>query len=179
MMRCPDIQHDKNYSEYLRLLQDNDYIDVTYDEESGGVSAIHKCHRLDKTQGSNGEKRGNYELKTVEVLRHKGHSIILLKESEEVGVKHYDGLLDGIPCEIKAVEVMGRWTIRTKIANAIRQGAAIVVLYFPDSSLFSGQRVQEGWKEFLSYAEPGSSVPEIQLLCVVGGVVSNIKKPSW
>lgn len=178
-VRNPDLRLEENYNEFLRLLQDDDYLDVTHDEASGGVSAIHKGHRLDKSLGPNREKRGSYELRTVEALRRDGHSIILLKESGEVGVKQYDGLLDGIPCEIKAVEMMGRWTIRTKIANAIRQGAKCVVLYFQDASLFSVQQVQVGWKDCLSYAKPDDLVPEIKLLCVVSGTIHNIEKPSW
>lgn len=102
------MQREENYNEYLRLLQDDDYLDVTYDNESGGVSAVHKGHRLDKSQGPGGERRGNYELKTVEAIRQGGHCIILLKESGDVGVKQYDGLLDGTSCEIKAVERVGR-----------------------------------------------------------------------
>lgn len=178
-MRCSDFQREENFKEYLRLLQDGDYLEVTYDEESGGVSAVHKNHRLDKQQGPNGEKRGNYELRTVTALRSKGHSIVLLKESEEVGIKQYDGLLDGIPCEIKAIEMMGRWTIRTKIANAIKQGAVYVVLFFTDAALFSEQRIADGWKDCLVYSKPKDIVPEIKLLCVVDGTVHNIEKPSW
>lgn len=178
-MRSSDLQREENYDEFLRLLQDDDYLDVTYDEQSGGVSAVHKGHRLDKTLGPGGKKRGSYELKTVEAIRHSGHCIILLKESCEVGVKQYDSLLDGAPCEIKAVERVGRWTIRTKIANAIRQGAQCVALYFPDASLYSEQRVKDGWKDWLLYAKPTEPVPEIKLICVVDGTIREIEKPSW
>lgn len=178
-MRISDLQREENYNEYLRLLQDDDYLDVTYDNESGGVSAVHKGHRLDKSQGPGGEKRGNYELKTMEAIRRDGHSLILLNESGDVGVKLYDGLLNGTPCEIKAVENMGRWAIRTKIANAIRQGARCVALYFPDASLFSEQRVIDGWKDCLSYAKPNEPVPDINLFCVVDGTIHHIEKPSW
>ena len=178
-MRISDLQREENYNEYLRLLQDGDYLDVTYDNESGGVSAVHKDHRLDKSQGPNGEKRGTYELKTVETLRHDGHSIVLLKESGEVGVKQYDGLLDEVPCEIKAVEMSGRWSIRTKIANAIRQGAQYVVLFFPDASLFSEQWVKDGWKDWLMYAKMSEPIPEIKLICVVNETIREIEKPSW
>ena len=178
-MRIPDPQREENFDEFLRLKQDSDYLDVTYDEKSGGVSAVHKGHRLDKAVGPEGEKRGSYELKTVEALRRDGHSIVLVQESGEVGVKQYDGLLDGIPCEIKAVERLGRWTVRTKIANAIRQGAIQVVLYFPEASLFSEQRVRDGWKDYLSYSKPDTSVPDIHLLCIVDGAVRDIEKPSW
>ena len=170
---------EENYQEYLRLQGDNDYVEVVFDEQSGGVSAVHKSHRFDKQIGIDGRKRGSYELRVVEVIRSKGHSIILLNESPNVGKKQYDGLLNGKPCEIKAVEQIARWTIRTKISNAIRQGAETVVLYFPDKSLFSGLRVQDGWKDVISYTKSTEYVPEIKVLCVVDGRVYTIEKPSW
>ncbi len=178
VMIVSDQQREENYQEYQRLLQNPDYIDVTFDEVSGGVSAVHKDHRLDKQKGVEGCRCGIYELKTAAVLRGNGHSIILEKESTEVGVRQYDGLLDGIPCEIKSVEKMGRWTIRTKISNAIRQGADTVILYFPDASIYSEEKVQSGWEDLLAYSDPDSVVPEIDLLCVADGKISRIKKPS-
>ena len=178
-MIISDQQREENVQEYLRLLNDPDYVDVTFDDQSGGVSAVQRDHRFDKQLGPDGIKRGRYELKAIEAFRRGGHSIILLKESVEVGRKQYDGLLDGVPCEIKSVERMGRWTIRTKIGNAVRQGALTVVLYFPDADLFSHQRVQDGWRDYLNYTAQTKCVPEIQLLCVVDDHIKKIEKPSW
>lgn len=172
-------QREENYQQYLCLLKDANYGDVTFDELSGGVSAIHINHRYDKQLGLGGIKRGNYEIRVVDIFRCMGHSIILIDESSDVGVKQYDGLLDGIPCEIKTVEQMGRWTIRTKIGIAIKQGAIIVVLYFPDPAQFSESMIQLGWKEYLDYAKPTDFIPEITLLCVVNGYIRAIEKPSW
>ena len=53
-MRRSDPQLEENYDEYLRLLQNDDYLDVTRDEESGGVSAVHKLHKFDKQIGAFG-----------------------------------------------------------------------------------------------------------------------------
>ena len=178
MIAC-ELQREENFQEYLRLLQDINYIDVTFDEQSGGVSALHIGHRLDKQLGPDGMRRGSYELKAVEVFRRYGHSIILLQESAEVGKKQYDGLLDGVPCEIKSIEQLGRWTIRTKIGNAIKQGASTIVLYFPAADLFSQQRVQDGWKDYLNYSNPTESIAGIQVFCVVNNNIHTIEKPSW
>ena len=41
-MRRSELQREENYLEYLRLLENDDYLEVTFDEESGGVSAVHK-----------------------------------------------------------------------------------------------------------------------------------------
>ena len=178
-MIASDQQREENYQEYLRLLNNPEYVDVTFDDQSGGVSAVHRDHRFDKQVGPDGMKRGCYELNVIEVFRKAGHSIILLGESAEVGKKQYDGLLDGIPCEIKSVEQLGRWTIRTKIGNAIKQGASIVVLFFPNANLFSQKRVQDGWKDYLDYIDSTDNNPEIQMLCVVDDYVHKIEKPSW
>ena len=173
-------QHRKeNLQEYARLLGDQYYERVSFDEESGGLSAVHKNHRLDKQLGIYGKKRGEYELEAIDTIRRKGHSIVLIAESTDVGQKQYDGLLDGIPCEIKAVEKMGRWTVRTKIANAAKQGANTVVLYFPNESLFSEQRVREGWRDYCSYAKESDYNSIIKVLCVAGGGIYQIEKPSW
>ena len=172
-------QREDNFQEYLRLLNDPDYFNVSFDDKSGGVSAVHRDHKLDKQMGVEGMKRGCYELFSIEELRKTGHSIILLQELAEVGKKQYDGLLDGTPCEIKTVEKMGRWTIRTKIANAIKQGASSVILFFPNAELFSQERVQNGWKDYIDYTSPNESVPEIQVYCVVDDCVYTIEKPSW
>ena len=56
-MIVSDQQRDENFQEYLRLLNDSNYYDVTFDEKSGGVSAIHKDHQFDKKIGPFGIKR--------------------------------------------------------------------------------------------------------------------------
>lgn len=79
-MRRSDLQLEENYNEFLRLLQDDDYLEVTHDEESGGVSAIHILHKFDKQSGPYGVRRGDYEMKVVKVLRELGHRIVLEAE---------------------------------------------------------------------------------------------------
>ena len=170
---------EENYQEYLRLLNDPDYYDVTFDEESGGVSAVHVRHRFDKQHGNEGAPRGIYERIVIDTFRHYGHLMVLLNESSDVGIKQYDGLLDGIPCEIKAVEHIGRWTIRTKIGNAIKQRAEIIVLFFPNSSIFSKERVKDGWNDYLAYTKPSETGVDIKILCVIDYEILLIEKPSW
>lgn len=178
-MIISDLQREENFLEYHRLINDPDYYDVIFDNQSGGVSAIHRNHRFDKQLSPEGMKRGCYELRVIDVFRRIGHSIILLKESCEVGKKQYDGLIDGVPCEIKAVEKLSRWTIRTKIGNAIKQGASTIVLFFPCADLFTEQRVQCGWKDYLDYSKPSKSGLEIKVLCIVEDRLHIIEKPSW
>ena len=75
------------FEEYLLLLQDGQYHEVIYDEESGGVSAIHQEHRFDKQPGPFGARRGVYELMAIDALRKKGHVVILESERAPDGVK--------------------------------------------------------------------------------------------
>jgi hypothetical protein len=62
-------RREENYQEYLRLKQNPDYYDVTFDVQSGGVSAIHKDHCFDKTMGPFGIRRGKYETRTMDCCR--------------------------------------------------------------------------------------------------------------
>ena len=152
-MRRSDPQLEENYDEYLRLLQNDDYLDVTRDEESGGVSAVHKLHKFDKQIGAFGVRRGEYERRAVEILRKRGHRIVLEAEPSS-GDKKCDGLLDDIPVEIKAIEGDGTWAISTKLRAAQKQHAQSVVLYFPEEEQYSAFRVSEGIR--LALSSPGS-----------------------
>ena len=106
-MKSSDIRREENYSEYLRLLQDDDYVDVTYDEESGGMSAVHKLHKFGKQRGYGGMCRGDYERNVVSVLKKKGHRIVLGEETNTPGVKSFDGYLDDTPWKSKQLRVVG------------------------------------------------------------------------
>lgn len=50
-MRSSDLRREENYNEYLRLLQDGDYVEVAFDEESGGMSAVHTQHKFSRQLG--------------------------------------------------------------------------------------------------------------------------------
>lgn len=148
---------EENYNEYLRLLHDDDYYDVTYDEKSGGVSAVHKLHKFAKQRGVYGMRRGDYERAVMEVLRIKGYRIILESEMNTPGIKSCDGYLNDIRMEIKSIEGMGVWAVTKKLHNATKQNAECVVLFFPEESLYSPSRVAEGVRLFrtgLNDSEP-------------------------
>lgn len=166
-MRCSDFQREENYKEYLRLLQDKDYLEVTYDEESGGMSAVHKLHKFSKKKGVDGLRQGDYELNVVDVLRKYGHRVILGAESNTPGIKTFDGFLDDTPMEIKSVEGDGTWSISTKLRNADKQHAKCVVLYFPNEKLYSPLRISEGIRLFHTGMEKGYVTGLSMLLAVV------------
>ncbi|MBQ7458453.1 MAG: hypothetical protein IJS70_04715, partial [Bacteroidales bacterium] len=166
-MRSSDLRREENYNEYLRLLQDDDYYNVTFDDNSGGVSAIHLRHKFAKQQGISGMRRSDYERIVLEVLRKKGYRIILAEETNEPGVKSCDGFLDDTPMEIKAIEGSGIWTICSKLRYAEKQHAQCAVLFFPDKDLYSAFRVSEGIRLFNSDPNCGGSPGLKQIIIVV------------
>ena len=165
-MRISDLQREENYNEYLRLLQDDDYLDVTYDNESGGVSAVHRLHKFAKQKGVNGMRQGDYERTVLEVLRNYGSRILLGAESNMPGIKSFDGFLNDAPMEIKTVEGRGIWAINTKLCQAEKQNAQCVVLFFPDSCLFSYERVVDGLGKYMANPSLGKELNIRQLIAV-------------
>lgn len=166
-MRSSALQREENYNEYLRLLQNDDYVDVTYDEQSGGVSAVHLLHKFDKQSGPFGLRRGDYELMVTLVLRKNGHRILLEAEPSS-GHKKCDGLLDDIPMEIKAIEGTGTWTISTKLRDAEKQHAQCVVLFFPEETIFSYFRIREGIRLYESSPDSEQNSGLTRIILIVG-----------
>lgn len=175
-MKVCEQQREENYGEYIRLRNNPDYYNVTFDEETGGMSAIHKDHQFDKTVGPLGYKRGLYEQIVLTTLRNHGHRIILDKEDSGLYLKKVcDGLLDGKTAEIKIIEGKGKWSIRTKIDVARKQKASCIILFFPIPETFSAKRIQSGWNDYLNVHpdEEGN----FQVLAVYENRIIEIEKP--
>ena len=170
-MRRSDLQREENFNEYLRLLQNDDYFGVTYDEKSGGMSAVHRRHKFDKTCGPYGVRRGDYERKAMDVLRRSGFRVVLESELSIQGVKKCDGYLDDDPMEIKSVEGHGTWTVCKKLREAVRQHAESIVLYFPQEEYFSEFRITEGIRLFCSCPESKDITGLAYLLVIVGNTL--------
>ena len=159
-------RREDNYEEYLRLLQNEDYLDVTYDEKSGGVSAVHRLHKFGKQPGVCGMRRGDYERAVLAILRKNGHRIVLSEETNIPGIKSFDGYLDDVPVEIKTIEGTGTWSVCSKIRFAVKQRAECVVLFFPKEELYSPFRISEGLRLFQTAAE--NEIPKrLKILIVV------------
>ncbi len=161
-------QREENFQEYLRLLHDPYYYDVCFDEQSGGVSAIHLNHKFDTVIGAFGLKKGDYEKNTLYALRRRGHVVTLESELAPNGVKTPDGLIDGMVMDIKATEKDGKWSVKKKIHSAAKQGAECIILYFHEKRLFSLERINDGWKKFLVDKDSQPYVAIIKrVICVV------------
>lgn len=169
------LRREKNYREYLLLIKDPHYLCVAFDQLSGGVSAVHKEHCYDKQLGPFGCRRGQYELDAIDVLRRNGFSAILESEYPKgKRVKVVDARINGVPAEIKTIENIGRWSVRTKIHTAIKQGAEVLVLYYPSRSLFLESRIFEGWN-YNSFSKKPIKLNRI--LAVVEEEVIEMLKP--
>ena len=167
-MIISDQQREENFQEYQRLLKDPNYYDVSFDEQSGGVSAIHREHKFDSEVGEFGIKVGQYEKIVVNALRKRGHYITLESELAPNGVKTPDGQIDGLIMEIKATEKNGKWAIKDKLHHAAKQGAECVILYFHKKELFSFERIEDGWNEFVTDKDSLQYVNTIKrIVCVV------------
>lgn len=147
-MDLTDSQRQENFQEYILLSQNLLYTDVIFDYESGGVSAVHRDHRFDSAIGAFGLKVGEYEKNVVNLLRRRGHRIILESELAPNGVKTPGGWLDGLVMDIKSTDGKGKWAIKDKFRSAVKQGAECVVLYFHSSTLYSYDRILDGWEKF-------------------------------
>ena len=175
-MEISNPRREENYQEYLLLKNNSDYSFVTFDELSGGVSAVHIEHCFDKQMGPFGCSRGQYELDVMIILRRNGYSVLLESEFPKgKRVKVCDARINGVSAEIKTVESNGRWAIRTKIHTAIMQGAELLVLFFPSETLFSEARVLEGWR--FDNTPNGAATFDHILVVVEERVIEIIKPP--
>jgi hypothetical protein len=121
---------DSNKADYVRLRNDSSYTAVSFNENTGGLLAIHKEHHFDPTVGKFGIPRGDYERIAAEVLYSYGRSVVLKSEQLGENEKTPEGLLDGNIFDIKGIEGAGKNTIRHKFAEASSQGCKTIVLYF-------------------------------------------------
>ena len=157
---------EENYQEYLRLINNPDYYEVSFDEKSGGVSGIHRNHKFDKQVGPFGCRRGDYEKMVCSVLRRNGYRILLESERSHDNVKNNDGLINDLPMDIKSVESHGIWSISSKLREAEKQGAKVVILFFPDPTLYSRSRVMDGISRY-EYNPQVQSMKSIQACMVI------------
>ena len=171
---------DRNIEErkalYDLLKKDKFYRYVQFDDNSGGLSAIHVDHKFDSAKGLFAKKKGDYEIMATNALRKDGHVILL--QSEPNGIKSPDGTLDGISMDIKSFEGNGKWKVKDKLKEATKQGVETVVLYFPEKGLYSYDRVNEGWKYFKK-DESSQKLPQTikRVVCVIEDEVVEYRIP--
>lgn len=153
---------------YQQYKDDPNYKDVIFDEKSGGLSAVHILHKFDSDMGLFGIKKGQYEKDCVGVFRKKGHVVILNSEKMGYKVKTPDGYLDGVLMDIKSIESTGKWAVKDKLHDATKQGVECVILYFPKKYLYSIERLNDGWDNFIR-DKASQKYPQTikRIICVV------------
>lgn len=137
---------EKRRAEFEKLLANKDYLDVAFDEKTGGLKATHRLHNFDKVTGK-------YEKEAQNILFGQGHSIILEKELADKGeriidgVKHIDGTLDSIPMDISTIKGTGNDTIKRALKHSIEKKAKIAILYYTENT-FNLERLHVGIRKF-------------------------------
>jgi hypothetical protein len=131
------------------LSRDPNYTSVRFNPATGVLAAIHKDHHFDPTVGRFGMPRGDYERITLDILYNAGHTVLLVSELMERNIRTTDGLLNGKPFDIKGVEGSGKRHIEYKIRESGKQGAEVLVLFYPDSSLFSKPEIENAFEDYL------------------------------
>ena len=152
-----------NRKEYERLMKDDDYTDVRFNPKNGALSAIHKEHNFDTYIGKFGIERGDYERNSVDILYDSGKKIILGSEIKPEGIKSNEGFLDDKKFDIKGVEGTGKRNIEYKLYEASGQDAETVVLYYPDKSVFSKQRIIDDYAAYMR----NSKSKKIKMVCYI------------
>jgi hypothetical protein len=150
-----------NKAVYKALNEDKDYTEVRFNEKTGGLSAIHKEHKFDRTIGVFGIPRGNYEKIVQDILFHYGRKIIFGSEMSGRGIKMADGWLDDEICDIKGIESMGKYTIRNQFLKANDQGVHSVILYYHKRSVFSEYLLQSGYESYLNTIKKNNQIQKV------------------
>jgi len=115
-----------NRKEYERLLKDDNYIDVQFNPQNGGVMATHIKHTFD-------DKNGIYEINAQKVGFNDGNAVIFGSEKgKPIGHKYTDGSWNGKSFEISGTETGTSNNIKKGLNHcAEKPDVKIAVLFFP------------------------------------------------
>lgn len=176
LLRCiKDVQNEhieKNRSLFGKLIKDDKYKDVAFDEKNGGLKATHIGHNLDKYKGW-------YETTIQEVGYKHGHSVVLEKEPQNVYKgKNCEGLWDDLKFEVAGAESGTSNNIRNALKHcASKPESKIAVLFFPNGN-FSAANFQAGLAKFNGLKGTSQYKKFHLIYCIQGEEIVQIKKPS-
>lgn len=162
----------ERWNEYQRLNNDEDYYDVEYNAENGGVKATHVDHNFD-------ENKGWYEEKVQTAGFLNGHSVILGAEYHNIYQhRNYEGLWDGMPFEIAGAESATSNNIRNALKHcAAKPDTRIAVLFFPNDN-FTTQAFNDGFAKFFGLKGTSQYKQFDLIYCIHDDQIIHIKKPS-
>lgn len=127
---------------YIAYEMDNNYKDVIFDEQTGGVGAVHIEHSFDKD-------KGHYETNSLTAGVKDGNIVILDKEiHSEFKIKNTEGFWNNKPFEVAGNETATPNNIRDSLKHCAKKpNCKIAVLYFPFNN-FSKKVFEQGLKKY-------------------------------
>lgn len=163
---------EKNRSLYGKLIKDDKYKNVAFDEKNGGLKATHIGHNLNKDKGW-------YETTIQDVGYKHGHSVILEDEPQNVYKgKSCEGLWDNLKFEVAGAESGTSNNIRNALKHcASKPESKIAVLFFPNGN-FSEENFQAGLAKFKGLKGTSQYKKFDLIYCIQGTDIVQIKKPS-
>ncbi len=176
LLRCiKDVQKEqieKNRSIYGKLIKDEKYKNVAFDEKNGGLKATHIGHKFDKDKGW-------YETSIQEAGFKNGHSVILEEEPQNIyKKKSCEGLWDNLKFEVAGAETGTPNNIRNALKHcASKPESRIAVIFFPNGN-FSAQNFQTGLAKFKGLKGTSQYKKFDLIYCIQGDKIIQIKKPS-
>lgn len=137
--------------EYKRLLKDPNYVDVRFDEKTGGLMASHRDHNFCK-DGGEGEN-------TIQQVGYaNGHAVILTRETHSIpNQKNIDGTWDGLRMEVATARTGTGNNIRDSLKHCAKKpGVDVAVLNITSEhfeleaglSKYNGLRGTSQWRQF-------------------------------
>jgi hypothetical protein len=174
-----------NRKEYERLLKDDNYTDVKYDPNNGGLIATNKRHKKNSVRDEtyfDGLTSIDLEEKCQNVLFRNGYSCIRerenIKDANGKLVSTLDTTTNGIPMDIKSAtkntinyrnmlddknNQLEKYNSRTDVVKS-----SSVILYFYDASFYDKQKVINGVSSFNKLLEGKNKTNHIkEIICVV------------
>ena len=176
---------ERNRIEYERLLRDENYTDVYFNPENGGLIATHKGHKKNYPRDEtyfNGLTSIDLEDECQKVLFMNGYSCIRerenLKDANGKLVSTLDTITNGIKMDIKSATkkaVNYRNMLDDKnnqLANYNNRPDTVksdsVILYFHDTSFYDRQKVIDGVKSLNKLLAAKNKTNHIkEIICVV------------
>jgi SPP1 gp7 family putative phage head morphogenesis protein len=144
----PKAKHiEERRQEYLKLKSDNQYEDIVFNEENGGLKATHVLHSFNN-------KTGHFEKEARDLLFKESNKVILQKEitpageTAKDGVKIPDGYLNDMSFEIASISNKGKNAVKRALKHCADKKAEVAVIYFSQGELYSKERWEIGVKQY-------------------------------
>ena len=78
--------------------------------------------------------------------------------------------------DIKTIESNGVWSISTKLREAEKQGAEVVILFFPEHNLYSKSRILDGISKYENNPQINAVRTITTCMVIVGDQIMNCLK---